>query len=269
MNDVEKEVLILNYVLEATQDLLSSWLICHFPAKNGVITEVRPKDLIEKKLFAILLLELISDLDGKVISGQRKSAIEHLIDIGNAPKIGGIRLGKKISKNATNFHKWLDKEFEYEFDSAIGKRIKIKLTRKAVIKFCGNRQKHFGFRLGNVVEALTKVYNNAGVKISGSDSITLLEDIDEWFYKDIFAYHFTKICEHVANINNAIFEYLSRVHKKRFKKIDDTFYKFAMPRSVKGRIFKTQFYQLLNRIRSRRRMDEPIIQTTVLLTKRY
>jgi hypothetical protein len=269
MNAIEEEVIILNCVLEATQDLLSGWLITPLPPKDGVIIQIAPKDMLEKRLFAILLLDLISPLDTGLFPGAHKTAVEKLMDIGLNPQVGGKQLGKRVSKAAKAFQVWLDKEFEYDFDSSVQKRIQVKFTRHEVLKFCGNYKKHFGYRLGAVLQKMSKIYTKAGVQISGDESLVLLEDIENWLYEDVFAYHFTKICEHLSEINNSILAYLAAVHKKRFKQIDDTFYKFSMPRSIKSRIGRSQFYQLLNRIRSRHRHTEPVIKTDKYLSLRY
>ena len=267
MNAIEKEVLILNSVLEATSDLMSTSLVSPF-ARDGIVTEVKPKDNLGKRLFAIILLELVSDLDTKFFKAKR-SALEYLIEIGQAPKLGGKQLGKRMAKAAQGFQNWLDKEFDYEFDSAMGQRIKVRFTRKEVISFCGNFQKHFCYRLGSVAKKMSTIYARAGSPISGLESLNLLEDVQTWLYDDVFAYHFTKICEHVSTVNNAIEAYLMNVYKKRFKRIDETFYKYTMPRDIKSDFVKWQYYELLNKIRRGHRRPAMIVKAWGGFENRY
>lgn len=269
MNDEEKEILILNSVLDATSDLMSTSLITTYTNAQGDVTEVKPKDFLEKRLFSIILLEMISPLDTSLFKGKQKTALEYLIEIGQTPKIGGKRDGKLIDKVASNFLRWLDKEFDYDFDSTVGKRIQVKFKRKEVIYFCGNQNKHFGFRLGAVVKKMTDIYSKSGISISGIESLKLLDDVQTWLYDDVFAYHFTKICEYVVEVNNAIVRYLAPVYRKRFKSIDGTSYRYIMLRKIKSEYGKSQYYELLNKVRSRHHSPQIKIMTLEDLEKRY
>lgn len=236
---------------------------------HGFVTEVKPKDYLEKRLFSIILLEMISPLDNSLFKGKQKTALEYLIEIGQSPKIGGKRGSKRIEKVASSFLQWLEKEFDYDFDSTVGKRVHVKFTRKDVLYFCGNQNKHFGFKLGAVVRRITDIYSKSGISISGIESLKLLEDVQTWLYDDVFAYHFTKIFEYIAELNNAIEGYLAPVYRKRFKDIDGTLYRYSMPRKIKSEFGKSQYYELLNKVRSGHNRQQVKVKTLDWLEKRY
>lgn len=270
MNDEEKEILILNSVLDAASDLMSALLITAYKNAQGFVTEVKPKDYLEKRLFSIILLEMISPLDNTLFKGKQKTALEYLIEIGQSPMLGGKRGGKRIAKVASNFLQWLDKEFNYEFDSTVGKRVHVKFTRKEVIYFCGNQNKHFGFRLGAVVRKMTDIYTKSGISVSsGIEPLKLLEDVQTWLYDDVFAYHFTKICEYIAAVDAAIMEYLAPVYRKRFKNIGGTFYRYVLPRKIKSEFSKNQYYELLNKFRNKNAIEQMKFKTQDWLEKKY
>lgn len=270
MNDEEKEILILNSVLDAVSDLMSASLITAYKDTQGFITEVKPKDFLEKRLFSIILLEMISPLDNSLFKGKRKTALEYLIEIGQSPILGGKRGGKHIAKVASSFHQWLDTEFDYEFDSTVGKRVRVKFTRKEVIYFCGNQNKHFGFRLGAVVRKMTDIYTKSGITISsGIEPLKLLEDVQTWLYDDVFAYHFTKICEYAGAVNSAIMEYLEPIYHKRYKSIDGIVYRYVIPRKIKSEFGKSLYYELLNKVRSGQNRQLLKFKTLDSLQERY
>ena len=63
MIDLQHEVRALNAAAELVESGVNHLICCFGRRADGVITDVMPKDLIEKKYFFVLLLEMVAGVN--------------------------------------------------------------------------------------------------------------------------------------------------------------------------------------------------------------
>jgi hypothetical protein len=268
MNDSELEAIVLSTCLDIIEDLLSRSIVTFYPDPNGVISEVKPHNSLEKRLFSILLVDLITPLDNRVIGKPVPSTIEYLKLIGQSPLLGNRTNGKRILSTAVAFDRWLKKEFTYRIDSALGKKFKLTVSRRDMIRCCGNKKKHSVLKLGIIANQLKAIYEKHGQTLAANEHLAILDDIENWFYDDALSYHFTTICEHLNNIYSSIIRYIEPIYKKRFIMLDDVRYKYSMPVGMQDAFAQYHYYSLLNRIWHRKNETLVIIKTSRSLKSR-
>ena len=269
MNNHELEAVVLSTCLDIIEDLLSNEIVTYYKDINGIITETKPRDYLQKRLFSIIILELTTGIDNSIIGRSNISPIEYLKFIGQEPLLGNRTKGKKILSRAISFDKWLKKEFNYRIYSSMGKHVRFNMSREDMLYYCGNRKKHSILGLGRAAKKLKAIYENRGILVSGNEYINILNDIENWLYDDVFSYHFTKICELLNNIYNAIIEYSIPIYKKSFIKLDNLKYKYDIPTEIQDNLARDHYYNLLNRIWHKKNLSIINIKTDKWLTLRY
>jgi hypothetical protein len=115
MIDLAQEIRVLNTTVELIESSVNN-LVCTF-VKNefDIVTEVKPKNLIEKKYFFILLLEIISPVNSKMIPG-KKEPRDNLLTIlkricENPILSGDTDNTKQLSARCQEFIDWVDQKF--------------------------------------------------------------------------------------------------------------------------------------------------------------
>lgn len=270
MIDLAQEIRILNTTADLIENAVNR-LVCTFITNDSNETvEVKPNDLIEKKYFFILFLELISPVSSKLIPSKedKDNLLTIIRKIGLSPILrNDITRSEDLTSNSQEFLDWLNKEISYNIYSAnLGKNINLTITREEILYLVGNRCKHTLVRSDILIKKLAKRYNESGIEtINGAENL-ILEDIDSWFFDDFCGYHFTKLCELCSNLYYSIIEYVKPEFDKRFVREGEVLYSYRIPSSLTRTDETSEFYELFNRAR---KIYIPKIRTPQILTSRY
>ena len=246
-------------------------LICCFNNRDdGVCTSVLPRDIIQKIFFFVLLLEMISPVNKEMLSCKENGDTlpKVLLRITKNPQLITYNENAEMLANrCQEFINWGSHEFTYDLYSAnIQKEISVVISRRDVLYLVGNRCKHSLVRSNVIINKLVKKYRDSGGDISEDEEVLIIEDIDNWFFEDFCGYHFTKICELLSNLYHAIIEYVRPQYEDSMRTRDGGRYYYEIPSIIIQADHRSEFYELLNRIRNPR---IPIIQTDQSLIGRY
>lgn len=270
MIDLPQEVRVLNAAAELVESGVNHLICCFYESDDGLITEVKPKDVIEKKYFFVLLLEMVAGVNKELIPGKDEG--DNLLTI-----IRRITENPQLSNDAVNvgrlaarcqeFLAWLAHEFPYDLYSAnLGKNIRVMISRKDVLYLVGNRSKHSLIRSNAIMQKLVQKYRDSGVETTKGEEALVLEDIDHWFFDDFCGYHFTKICELCSNLYHAIIEYVRPEYQARSNPESGFVRSCDIPSTLIRSDHISEFYELLGKVRN---PWVPVIQTEQMLTLRY
>jgi len=270
MNELWQEVRILNCTAELIENLVNH-LLCSFSTpSNGIVTEVKPKDIVEKKMFFILLLEVFQPVHKEMLPNKKKgdSLLTLTLDVAKSPLLNSNTTdSERMAQMATNFIDWLDKEFEYSISSQnIGKDVDLMISREKALYLVGNRCKHTLVRSNSILETLIKKYQKAGIEIQGDEKTLIIDDIDNWFFDDFCGYHFTKLCELSSELYHSIIAYLIPVYENRGVFENGTLKSYNIPKELTRSDHKSEFYELLNKTRHQ---WIPHIKTNELFTRHH
>lgn len=268
--DLAQEVRVLNATTEIVESAVNHLICCFYKNDDDVVTEVKPKNVIEKKYFYVLLLELFSTVNRGLIPGKndRDNLLTLIQRIAEEPQLSThIDNVKRLSKRAQQFIEWINHEFEYDIYSAdIGKQIRVRITRNEALYLVGNRCKHALTRSNEITRRLVQAYRDSGTQIAKEEETLVLEDIDNWFFDDFCGYHFTKICELCSNLYHAIVEYVRPEYELRANRKDGVIHSYTVPSNLTRSDHVSEFYELFNKVSN---PWVPIIQTGPYLISRY
>jgi hypothetical protein len=269
MNEISQEVRILNCVTELIEDSVN-YLVCTFGEnENGFVTGVLPKDIIEKRYFFILLLEMFSPVNPEMITGINGKAnlLMLLQKVSQRPCLNTSQNDtERINRRATEFLTWLDQEFDYSiYSQEIGKNIFVNISRRDILYLVGNRCKHTLVRSNTVLKRLVKKYREAGIDLLVGEEALVIKDIDTWFLDDFCEYHFTRLCELSSNLYHSIIEYVRPVYKKNLRFKDNMPVGYEVPSGLSRSDYISEFYSLMNKVSN---PWIPIIKTPEVLTLR-
>lgn len=146
MIDLPQEIRILNVAAELIESMVNH-LLCAFNKNDGgLVTEVKPKNLIGQKYFFVLLLEIFCEINKDLIPGKKgkEGVLEIIRRISEGPNLSNNTANVlRLKSRSQEFLDWLDHEFTYKLDSAnLGKNVCVKISRKDVLYLVGNRCKH-------------------------------------------------------------------------------------------------------------------------------
>lgn len=270
MIDLSQEIRVLNTTAELIESSVNHMVCTFFKNEVDIVTEVKPKNLIEKKYFFILFLEIISPVNSEMIPGKEQgdSLLTIVRRICENPILSSDADNtERLAIRSQEFIDWLAHEISYKLYSAnLGRDINVKISRNDILYLVGNRCKHTLVRSNRIMSKLAKKYQESGVDTEHDEKALILEDIDNWFFDDFCDYHFTKLCELCSNLYHSIIEYVRPEFNKRLVQKDGIMYSYKMPSSLTCSDQKSEFYELFNRVRN---VWVPVIQTLDVLIKRY
>jgi hypothetical protein len=269
MIDLSQEIRVLNTTAELIESSVNHMVCTFLKNEADIVTEVKPKNLIEKKYFYILFLEIISPVNREMIPGKEQgdTLLTIVRRICENPILSNEADTKRLAVRSQEFIDWLALEISYKLYSAnLGKDVNVMISRNDILYLVGNRCKHTLVRSNRIMSKLAQKYHESGVDTENGAKALILEDIDNWFFDDFCGYHFTKLCELCSNLYHSIIEYVRPEFDKRLVQKDEIMYSYKMPPSLTCFDQKSEFYELFNRVRN---VWVPVIQTLDILTKRY
>ena len=111
MIDLSQEIRVLNTTAELIENSVNNLICTFFTNEFNIVIEVKPNDIIEKKYFFILLLEIISPVNREMIPGKKQN--DNLLTILNRicknPILRNDSANSKLlASKCTDFIDWLD-----------------------------------------------------------------------------------------------------------------------------------------------------------------
>jgi hypothetical protein len=246
----EREVIILRAALESLDELVSHELFDLTGTDPD--TEVVFKDSIHQRLFNILLVDITSSLNARVV-GTRGSTVEALVAITTNPQLGTPSDAAPLQTALTTIEEWLKHEVDVPvWFPTIESEVTLRLSRLEFIYICGNIAKHGFARLNLVATKIVKLLERAGVKTVLEDALSVMNDFNARFHEDVFTYHGTTLAEMLNNVRWGIHEYLVPEYRRSLVVIqeDTPRYSYTLPPDIRSTFGRDSYWQLMNTARS-------------------
>lgn len=284
MNDIEREVIILNSAWEMIDGMVN-WTMFVKNDSSGPTNQMFESHQ-HSRLFAILLGDFLSEIrpfKGEPApfglkpapSNARPSDLTflfHLRQVCAAPTLG--KSASPLSQSIEVFADWLEGEFVTEGVNlhAIDVVADLKIARYRYIKMCGDIAKHNLARLATNAGHLRKLLENAGHSVSEQQAYLAIDNFFEWFHNDILIYHSSQIAEFLNNIRWAIYEYLQPEFRRSFHLTDQAtrdfpIYNYRVPAEIIEPVALAMYWDAMNRSRSKPYFQRFVV--TELLKGRY
>lgn len=252
MNKTCEEVIILLAVHDIIDNIVNRQNLCIHEGTCDVT--IQPTTRVHQNYFLIHLLDLLSvtdaDKDAPVASTGYLDAITKISEI---PKIGdGITMGSLRSAVA-EFNLWLDTTCLTKqpiWFPTIDKSIEVKITRREVIKICGNCSKHNYLRLVRMAKYLNKILSRSNVTLGIDDAMLALGDFHSVYFDDAVNYHISTISEFLNRIRIGIHKYISPIRDKYLIKCGDMAERYSYPNEINEDYAKACYWELMNKARS-------------------
>ena len=256
VNDTEKEVALLL----AAQKLIKGMVNHSMLALSDDYAElwVKPQSMESAELFNILLVDFISPLGQPyaggltMLSGLREICSDPHFNVGNS--IQSLLLAVE------ELDTWLNYEatFNKIWLPSIDRELSLVMARKEFIYNCGNIAKHNTFRLTAVAKKLLSILQRSDPSTILKDAYLAIDDFYQWFHRDIFLYHLTKLSQMLNNIAWGIQDYLTpeyirsyTIDNKASEKMHATMYRFDYPAEITTEMGKVYYWDLMNEIRAK------------------
>lgn len=267
MNDIEREVIILNTVWEMIDDMVN-WAM-FVKSEKTEISNLMFNDSYCARLFAILLGDFLSDIRAfkgvppplglkAVPSGVRSSDLTmlfHLRDVAASPKLNAE--ATQLISATEAFGDWLEGEFISNGVNLynIGVVADIRIARLRYLKMCGDIAKHNLTRLAANVGHLRVLLEQAGHPVSEQEAYLAMKNFGDWFLDDIFLYHASPIAEFLNNIRWAIYDYLQPEFRRSWHLTDHATkdcaaYSYRVPCEIAEPVAVAIYWDVMNKSRS-------------------
>ncbi len=222
-----------------------------------------------QKLFNILLVDLLSDSDKRLV-GCELSYPDALLGICNQPNFDLDGSIGNLRSAVSTFTDWLAVEPTVDvWFPSLEYEVKLTLPRRTFIRICGNVSKHSILRQSRPAKELRVLLEKGGVPLTPDSALLVLKDFYERFHVDILNYHASRIVELLYEILWGVYDYLLPEYQRSY--VDEggspRKYHFRYPDEVRSNLAQSLYWDLMNWIRRK-----PIIRkftVTKYLKMRY
>lgn len=255
-SDIEKEICLLLSCRKSIKSMVNRAMLCIGESPDGFT--IRPNDSHNAELFNILLVDFISPVNPSF--GKADSIHAALSRICDAPNFDHNNSISELKEAVIAFSEWLNYEAKFEkiWLPSIEKEMSITMRREEFIRICGNISKHSPLRLSKISKRIFDILQKDEPALDIEDAFSVIEEFYEWFHRDVFYYHLTKISELLNNIGWGIQTYLASeysqsytIDQEKTKKygMGSDIYYFEYPSAVKNKLGKYYYWDLMNEIR--------------------
>lgn len=252
--------LIANNSAEVETFVLSSAIECIFGITNPTVINVLSSQYgnqvsfpteMHQKFFFINLTDFVSPVKKEFLPLKGATIIESLVRVLERPILGTKESSQKALRAAIAFQKWLLHQIWVKFYIAeIQKTVRIKVPRRFIIRFSGNRCKHRAIRLNQMAESISELMRSNNIYVSVEEAFLAFDSFFLKFYDDILTCQATTIVAKLLKIQAGIIEYLQPVMKKARifpkKPKGPMDYSYKIPKEIQGEFFKFLYYEILN-----------------------
>jgi hypothetical protein len=247
-SDLEFEVIGLKVALDTIDSLVNRQMLDFLGSGKDV--EIQFPTEPHQKLFYIILTDFLSRNTDISLMQSDVSCIEQLGKVVNRPLLEADRSAISLRNAHDVFSKWLEHEISTNvWASSLDMELPLQLSRQQVVYFAGNMSKHHFGHLTVVRKKINKLLENTNHP--RHDLIPALESIYADLHDNILNYHGSTIAEMLNNIRWGIHDYLLPEFNRAYRKIDDVFYEFDVPKDIKTDFAKSCYWELMNSVRSK------------------
>ena len=205
-SDIEEEVILLKAVQELIDSMVNFEVLDLYGSDPD--SNISFRSITHQRFFNIILVDFLSRTDKKALVKQR-SYLGALREISRNPNFDVDGSATSLGEATCEFADWLEQQVEVQtWLPSIDTETKLKLSRIAFLKMCGDISKHNFLRAIGVAEELRKALSESNVSIELDDALLAMADFYERFHTDILNYHGSTIAEFLNNIRWGIYEYL-------------------------------------------------------------
>ena len=267
MNDIEREVIILNTVWEMIDDMVN-WAM-FVKSEKTEISNLMFNDSYCARLFAILLGDFLSDIRAfkgvppplglkAVPSGVRSSDQPCCFIYETSPASPKLNAEATQLISATEtFGDWLEGEFISNGVNLynIGVVADIRIARLRYLKMCGDVAKHNLTRLAANVGHLRVLLEQAGHPVSEQEHSIGHEEFRRLVLGRYIVYHASPIAEFLNNIRWAIYDYLQPEFRRSWHLTDHATkdcaaYSYRVPCETAEPVAVAIYWDVMNKSRS-------------------
>ena len=267
-NNVEKEVIFLKAIKALIDSIVNNEVLDLFRADPH--SEVHFKSMTHQKYFNIILLDLLSCSDKKVL-GEQQSYLGAIRSICQSPNFNKNNSIDELNISNNEFVNWLKQEVEVKiWLPSIDTEANLIIKRIEFIKISGNISKHNFSRLSGVAKKLIEIFKRNHIDISFEDALLILDECYETFHFDLINYHGSTISEFLNNIRWGIYHYLQPEFQQSIVYEGDEHpwkYHYTYPEDINNDFAKNCYWDLMNEVRSKPYMKK--FQVTRYLKMRY
>jgi len=267
LTQVEKEVIGLWVACGSLDSLVNHSLLQLYG--EGETTEVHFETATHQRLFNILLLDFLENVDGTLTEEQGSclDLLEGACRIASFDESGSV---KSLKEPVDALRVWLDAEITVDtWLPWIKQQLDLKIQRRESIYICGNISKHNPARLTGAAKRLVDILSRHGVTVDPVEGLKVLDDFYQRFHHDIFNYHSTVIAELLNNVRWGIHDYLTPAYLKAYVQDanDPMKYSYRFPTDVSDDFGKSCYWDLMHSVRRKPYMKRFIASS--LLKLRY
>lgn len=247
-SDLEFEVIGLKVALDTIDSLVNRQMLDFLDSGKNI--EIHFPTEPHQKLFYIILTDFLSRNTDTSLLKDDVSCMEQLGRLVSQPLlvIGESAVNLKNAHDV--FSEWLEHEIDTKvWASSLNMELPLQLSRQQVIYFAGNMSKHHFGHLTVVRKKINKLLDNTNRP--QHDLIPALENIYADLHGNILNYHGSTIAEMLNNIRWGIHDYLLPEFNRAYRKVDDVFYEFDVPKDIRTDFAKSCYWELMNSVRSK------------------
>ncbi len=253
LTSIEKEVVYLLATKQLIDEMVNFEVLSVLGENPDA--EIRFKSSTHQKLFNILLVDLLSCCDMKIL-GEQQPFLRALGAICKTPNFNRNNSIHNLSTATREFRTWLDTKITVDkiWLPSIDLETRLSLKRVDFIKICGNLSKHSFTRLSGVVHQIRRIFNENNIPLDQEQSLAVLPDFYEWFHRDLFNYHSSAIAEFLNNIRLGIHDYLRPEFSRSIKYLESNGifqpYEYTYPEGIQNEFARLCYWDLMNEIRA-------------------
>jgi len=256
---VDQEIVLLYAVIHALRNMNNRQI---FEIYGQEEKQIMFHNDVARDLYFILLSDFLSKMRKEYrLGGDAISSFDALLDLTKNPLLGSKDLAQGLETKLMNFKDWLSYEavIEKMWFPNVDKEVDLKISREAMVRICGNLNKHNFLQLKHIVEWVKEIFAANDICLTDEQGIMCLEHFQEWFNENILIYHSSFIAEMLIGIEWSILEYLTPLYKKSLNdywdhKLKLNRYKFEFPEDLEvktGSFVHHMLWGVMNLVRGK------------------
>lgn len=265
---IEEEIIFLNAITDLIDEMVNHtmFIIVGDPPDQ----EIRFHTSIHQKLFNILLVDLLSKSDKKLV-GKDELYTDALKRICDQPSFIIDDSIHDLQVATSTLIDWLGtKMTAHVWLPSLDADVHLSMERSTFIRICGNLSKHSFLRQSWPAQQLKGLLEQAGKQVSLAEATLALEEFYERFHTDILNYHGSTIVEMLNAIQWGVHEYLLPQYRRSHVSLDEEElgkYRLDYPEGITSAIAKSLYWDLMNDVRRKPYVEK--FSATKYLKMRY
>ena len=242
LNDIEKEVLAINSVINTIDESVNNNILDLLGDEDKAVLF---KTEYHHRYFNIQLVDFFSEKN-------KENMLDYLNKVFDNPQLNPnfeiILVKEKINKLIN----WYNSDVEFEvYFSELSLTKNLIISRKNIVKICGNMTKHSIKHLSYVQDQLKEILSQNNVNIDRVDVRLLMNDFYSIFNNDYLLRYSSNIAKMLNDIRWYLHYYLLPVYRDSIKKDSNIpqKYSYIIPSNIIDEYSKSIYWDLMNKTR--------------------